>query len=183
MNERQASQGAIGTGRKSWRALAPLALLLWGAELRGLAAEPQAGCAKLLTAAELGAISPGAEALGAIVRGDGHSECSWSLPGSGSAEASTLAVTFWEASGMANALVPADSPREFFDLYVQSAEQVRNTPGELLKGVGLRSALFRDGAVRELYVLTRSGVAHLVTDALSDGQLAAAGKAIDTASP
>jgi hypothetical protein len=178
---RRSEKGCIRTARTAWRTFAALALLLGGAELE--AAEPKPGCAGLLTAAELGAISPGAEEMGAFVRGEGHSECSWSLPGGGGREESTLTLTFWEASGMASALVPADSPADFFDIYVQSAEQVRGAKGEARKGVGLRSALFREGAVRELYILTRAGVAHLLTDALSDSQITAVGKAVASATP
>ncbi len=149
--------------------------------LHALPAEAKPACAGLLTAAELSAISPGAEEMGAIARGDGHSECSWSVRGGGGA--TTLTLTFWEASRMANALVPADSKEEFFEIYVKSAEQVRGTPREALKGVGKRSALFRDGALRELYVLTRTGVAHLLTDGLNDTQIAAVGKAVGSGTP
>lgn len=181
MNQRRSEKCFLRTAGTAWRALAPLAFLLLAAELQALAARPQPGCAGLLTAAELSASSPGAEEMDAIARGDGHSECSWSVRGGG--DATTLTLTFWEASGMANALVPADSPEEFFEIYVKSAEQVRGKKREALKGVGMRSALFRDGALRELYVLTRTGVAHLITDGLNDAQIAAVGRAVGSGTP
>ncbi len=178
MNYRRSPTGPRTAG-KVWRTLAPCSLLLWGAPLHALPAEPRPGCAALLTPSEWNAISPGAEEMSAIARGEGHSECSWSLAGG----ATTASLTFWEASGMADALVPAESPEEFFEIHVKSAEQVRGTPRETLRGVGQRSALFRDGPVRELYVLTRSGVAHLLTDGLDDAQITAAGKAVGSATP
>ncbi len=181
MDHRRSGKCFLRTAGTAWRVLAPLALLLWSVQLQALPAEPKPGCADLLTPSELSAISPGAEEMGANARGDGHSECSWSVRGGGGA--TTLTLTFWKASGMADALVPADSPEEFFEIYVKSAEQVRGTPREALKGVGLRSALFRDGALRELYVLTRTGVAHLLTDGLNDAQIAAVGKAVGSGTP
>ncbi len=181
MNQRPFGKRIVRTAGAAWRALAPLAVLLCGAQLPAFAAEPEPGCARLLTASALSAISPGAEENGAIARGDGQSECSWSVRSGGAA--TTLTLTFWEASGMANALIPADSPEEFFETYVKSAEQVRGKPREVLKGVGKRSALFRDGALRELYVLTRAGVVHLQTDGLNDDQIAAVGKAVASATP
>ena len=79
---------------------------------------------------------------------------------------------------MAEALVPAESPEAFFEIYVKSAETVRGKKREALTGVGQRSALFRDGNVRELYLLTKTGVAHLVTDALTDAQVQAVARAV-----
>lgn len=176
MSHRRSAESSRRAAGTAWRTLASLAILLWPAALRALPAEPKPTCAGLLTASELSAISPGAEEIGAIARGDGQSECSWSVRGEG--DANTLTLTFWEASGMANALVPADSPEEFFEIYVKSAEQVRGKPREKLKEVGKRSALFRDGALCELYVLTGTGVAHLLTDGLNETQIAAVGKAV-----
>lgn len=158
---------------------AALGLLMLGASGGPIHAEPAAPgphCATLLTTKELVAISPGAEELSALERGDGHSECAWSVKGGG--EANTLSLTFWESRSMADALVPADSPEEFFETYVKSAEGVRGTKRVALKGVGKRSALFRDGLVRELYVLTKDGVAHLMTDGLTDAQMEGVGKAL-----
>ena len=140
------------------------------------AAQAKVYCATLLQASELAAISPGAKEMDAFDHGEGHSACTWSVPGNG--DANTLALTFWESAGMSSALVPADSPEEFFEIYVKSAEEVRSTKREVLRGVGLRSALFRTGTVRELYVLTRAGMAHLVSDGLSDAQVEAIGKAV-----
>ena len=140
------------------------------------AATIQTYCAKALSTVELGAISPGAEEMSALVRADGHSECAWSVKGHG--EANTLSLTFWEPRLMPHALVPADSPEEFFEIYVKSAEKVRGKKREALAGVGQRSALFRDGNVRELYLLTKTGVAHLVTDGLTDAQVQAVARAV-----
>ena len=156
-----------------------LGLFLQGATGGPIRAEPAAPgphCAALLTTKELVAISPGAEELSALERGEGHSECAWSVKGGG--EANTLSLTFWESRSMADALVPADSPEEFFETYVKSAEGVRGTKREALKGVGKRSALFRDGLVRELYVLTKDGLAHFQTDGLTDAQIEGVGKAV-----
>jgi acetyl-CoA acetyltransferase len=139
-------------------------------------ATTQAYCATALSTVELAAISPGAEEISALVRADGHSECAWSVKGQG--EANTLSLTFWEPRSMAEALVPAESPEAFFEIYVESAESVRGKKREALTGVGQRSALFRDGNVRELYLLTKTGVAHLVTDALTDAQLEAVARAV-----
>jgi len=145
---------------------------------RLLAAPPEEKvlCSTLLTAAELNAISPGSESMAAIERSTGNSECSWSVKGDG--DTNTLSLTFWEPRAMADAMVPADSPAEFFEIYVKSAEQVRGVKGESVKGVGKRSALFRDAKLRELYLLTNSGVAHLIADGLNDTQITAVGKAV-----
>ena len=161
-------------GRRPGGVVVALAALI--AAVPGAAVGAAAGCAAKLTDTELVAISPGAEFMQALEPNPGHSECSWSVRGTG--EANTLSVTFWEPRAMADAIVPADSPEEFFETYVQSAESVRGTQREALKGVGQRSALFREGGVRELYVLTKGGVAHLVTDALTDAQVTDVARAV-----
>lgn len=171
--------GRIESGRGGRWCLA--ALMAGGAVLAGTVvhAEPAdqpVHCSTLLTAAELNAISPGSESMAAFERSAGHSECSWSVKGTG--DTNTLSLTFWEPKAMADALVPADTPADFFAIYVQSAEQVRGVKGESVKGVGQRSALFRDGQLRELYLLTKTGVAHLLADGLNDAQITAVAKAV-----
>lgn len=176
MTEKRSWIGTVRSGRSCLATLIATAASLAGNVDAAGAAEKPALCATLLTLAELNAISPESEAMAASERSAGHTECSWSVRGNG--EANTLSLTFWEPRAMAEALVPADTPADFFEIYVQSAEQVRGVKGESLKGVGQRSALFRDGTVRELYLLTQAGVAHLLTDGLDDAQITAAGKAV-----
>ncbi len=151
-------------------------LALISISLPDAAAGAGPGCAAKLTDAELVAVSPGAESMQAFERNPGHSECSWTVPGNG--DPNTLSLTFWEPRSMADAILSADSPEDFFEMYVTSAEDVRGRKRETLKGVGQRSALFRDGDVRELYVLTKAGVAHFITDGLTDAQMTELGRAV-----
>lgn len=165
-------------GRFAGSCLAALAATLAMPAGPLLAASPEEKilCSTLLTVAELNAISPGSESMAAIERSAGNSECSWSVKGDG--DTNTLSLTFWEPGAMADALIPAESPAEFFEIYVNSAEQVRGVKGESVAGAGKRSALFRDGKLRELFLLTKAGVAHLLADGLNDAQITAVGKAV-----
>jgi len=132
-------------------------------------------CASLLTAAELEEVAPGSEAMRAVEYAEGHSECSWMLGGGGEA---TLSLTFWEPSAVKEALVPADTPEEFFEMHVQSTAEVGGTAAETLEGVGLRSALFRQEGARTVYLLTRAGVGYLVAGGSTDAQVEAVAKAV-----
>jgi hypothetical protein len=132
-------------------------------------------CASLLTAAELEEIAPGSEEMRAVEYAEGHSDCSWMLGGGGDA---TLSLTFWEPSAVTEALVPADTPEEFFEMHVRSAAEVGGTAGETLEGVGLRSALFRQEGARTVYLLTRAGVAHIVAGGSTDAQVEAVARAV-----
>ncbi len=133
-------------------------------------------CATVLTAAELAAITPQPEENGSVDRGEGHSECSWKVRGAG--ESNTVSLTFWEPEATTQSLVPADSPEAFYEMLVKSAEDTRGASRQALKGAGLRSALFRSDAQREVYVLSRAGVAHLVADGLTDAQVEAIARAV-----
>lgn len=139
------------------------------------AAESAPLCAALLTAAELEAISPGSEAMRAVEYAEGHSDCSWMLGGGGE---STLSLTFWEPGAVTEALVPADTPEEFYEMHVRSAAEVGGTAGETLEGVGLRSALFRQEGALTVYLLTRAGVAYIVAGGLTDAQIEAVARAV-----
>ena len=135
-------------------------------------AESEPLCARLLTAAELEAVAPGSEEMRAVEYSEGHSECSW-MVGEG-----TLSMTFWEPGAVKEALVPADTPEEFYEMHVRSTAEVGGTPGETLEGAGLRSALFRLEESRTVYLLTKAGVANLVAGGLTDAQVEAAARAV-----
>ena len=63
---------------------------------------------------------------------------------------------------------------------VRSTAEVGGTPGEALEGVGVRAVLFRQEGALTVYVLTRVGVAYLITGSMADAKLEAVAKAVAT---
>ncbi len=129
-------------------------------------------CAGMLTAAEVKAATGTAfEDMGPDSRNPGESECDWMARGGGGFK--SVAFTFYELKAIEEALIPADSPAEFYDLNVRSTEEVAGGKGEKLPGIGVRAVLIRNSEQLVLYVERADGLLRIVTNGLTNEQATA----------
>lgn len=140
------------------------------------AAEPL--CAAMLTAAELKAASGRDFDSGdPVSRDEGWSECSWFERGAGDS-GMTVTVTYWNTAAIRAGLVPADSPREFFEMNASSTEQTMGSKREALAAIGVRAALFGGEQQTSVFIETKAGVAHVMATGLGEPQVVAVAKAV-----
>jgi hypothetical protein len=132
-------------------------------------------CARLLTAADLKAATGATlEQSEPIERGEGYSECGWTVRDG----SRTVTLSFWEPSAMSGGMVSASSPEEYFEMLVKSAEDTHEVKRETLKGVGLRAAFLTHSDLMVVFLQTPEGVGHIMATGATKAQTVAVAKAV-----
>jgi hypothetical protein len=138
-------------------------------------AEPSLLCATLLTAAELEAAAGATfEKSEPLERGEGYSECSWTVRDG----SRTVTLSFWEPRAMSGGMVSASSPEEYFEMIVKSAEDTHEVKRETLQDIGLQAAFVTHSDLRVVFLQTPKGVAHVLTAGVTKAQAVAVAKAV-----